>query len=98
MWLFFNLTQGEAGATTSFYLAQLGARVILVEPRFGVPQRAQAQALPRGEALWSAWHANQESLAVDFDSAAGKDLVLALVERVDVAGGGLPRPRLRSWG
>ena len=48
-----NLMRGEAGATTSFYLAQLGARVILVEPLFGAPQRAQAQALPHGEAFWS---------------------------------------------
>ena len=54
-----NLTRGEAGATTSFYLAQLGARVILVEPQWGVPQRVQAQALPRGGAFWSARRRNR---------------------------------------
>lgn len=79
-----ELTRGEAGAAAGFALAQLGATVVLVEPLDGLPLRAEADAQPRGEALWSAWHANKKSVAVNLETEAGRELVRALLRKADV--------------
>lgn len=79
-----DLTRREAGRSAAFLFAQLGATVVLVEPSAGSALRAEADALPKGEALWAAWHANQKSVAIDLDTEAGRELLRALVRKADV--------------
>ena len=57
---------------------------MLVEPPAGSARRAQAGTLPRGEALWAAWHANQKSVTLDLETQSGRDVLGALAHKADV--------------
>lgn len=69
---------GPFGATR---LAELGARVIKIEPLTGDPIR---HAIPFPELAGVKVTAGKESIAVDLGTEAGRAVALALVERADL--------------
>ena len=80
-----DLTQFEAGPTSTEALAWLGAEVVKVEnPRGGDPGRS-ILAGPGGQSFYFLiFNANKKSLAVDLKSSAGRQLVLDLAAKADV--------------
>jgi len=79
-----DMTQYEAGTSGSQALAWLGADVVKIErPGLGDPARAFSNG-PHGPAYFLNYNSNKRSLAVDLQSAEGRDLFLDLVPRFDV--------------
>jgi len=79
-----DLTQYEAGTTSTQYLAWFGAHVVKVE-RPGVGDPGRHVAGPDSDSLYfMSFNHNKRSLAIDLDSAAGRDLFLRLVPNFDV--------------
>ncbi len=82
-----DLSHVIAGPLASFYLAQLGAEVIKIEPPgSGEVMRASRPASAEGDtpAGFVALNAGKRSLALDIRTREGADIVRALVERADV--------------
>lgn len=75
-----------AGPYCGFLLADLGARVIKVEPPDGAEERRLGTlSRYRGNTRMSlAFNRGKESLSVDLQTPAGRDVIYRLVERVDV--------------
>ncbi|TWD81725.1 crotonobetainyl-CoA:carnitine CoA-transferase CaiB-like acyl-CoA transferase [Kribbella amoyensis] len=76
-----------AGPFAAQRLGDLGADVVKVEPVTGEWQRHAAAGGAQGNAInvsFLSLNRNKRSLAVDLKSAAGKDVLLRLVERADV--------------
>lgn len=82
--LVLDLTQYLPGPYATQLLADLGARVIKIEPPRGDPVRHLPPHDPEGVSpSYRALNRGKESLAVDLKRPEGRDLVLALVERAD---------------
>jgi crotonobetainyl-CoA:carnitine CoA-transferase CaiB-like acyl-CoA transferase len=75
-----------AGPYCGFLLADLGARVIKVEPPDGAEERRLGtRARYRGNTRMSlAFNRGKESIAIDLQQPSGRDIVYRMVERVDV--------------
>jgi crotonobetainyl-CoA:carnitine CoA-transferase CaiB-like acyl-CoA transferase len=75
-----------AGPYCGFMLADLGARVIKVEPPDGAEERRLGTlARYRGNTRMSlAFNRGKESIVVDLQQSAGRDIVYRMVTRVDV--------------
>lgn len=83
--LILDLSAYLPGPFASGILADLGARVVKVEPPHGDPTRAIPPHDSAGvSAAYGALNRGKESLALDLKSAAGVELLLELVSRVDV--------------
>ncbi|MBB4133834.1 CaiB/BaiF CoA transferase family protein [Gordonia humi] len=78
-----DLTDGVAGVAPRF-LADLGADVILVEPRAGVDSR-RAEPMHDGLSLvFASTHANKRGVAVDLGTEGGRDELLRLTDSADL--------------
>lgn len=73
-----------SGPYATQLLADLGARVIKVEPLEGVPDRALGPFHGDTSLYFSVFNRNKESIAVDMKSAEGRDLVWQLAMEADV--------------
>ena len=79
-----DLTQYEAGTTSTQYLAWFGAEVYKVErPGVGDPGRHVA-GKPTDSFYFLSFNNNKKSVAIALDTAEGRDLFLRLVKQVDV--------------
>src|SRR4051794_39146314 len=65
-----------AGSVASGFLADFGARVLLVEPPGGSPLR--------GQPAWPFWGRGKESVVLDLASAGGRDELADLGRAADV--------------
>jgi len=82
-----DLTQWEAGTSCTQALAWLGADVLKIEPPGrGDPGRELAlEPSDTGDTPYFLyWNSNKRSVALDLQSAAGRDLLLRLVPHCDV--------------
>ena len=88
-----------AGPFCTRQLADMGARVLKVEPPGeGDPLRNWSVLTDEGS-LWSMVQSrNKESVAIDLRKPDGQDLVRRLAERVDVVVENFRPGRLESWG
>ncbi|HEV8310735.1 MAG TPA: CoA transferase [Methylomirabilota bacterium] len=75
-----DLTQARSGPTCVRQLADMGARVVKVEPPVGREGDSQA----RHGSDFQNLHRNKQSLTLDLKSARGIAVLLRLVERADV--------------
>lgn len=73
-----------SGPYATQLLADLGARVIKVEPLEGAPDRAIGPFHGDTSLYFSVFNRNKESIAVDLKSAEGRDLVWRLAQEADV--------------
>ncbi|GAP34058.1 CoA transferase [Piscinibacter sakaiensis] len=79
--LVIDLGQYIAGPGTAMALAELGARVVKVEP----PDGDQARQIGRyGESMVRAYNRGKQSIALDLKHADGHAVALRLIERADV--------------
>ena len=75
-----------AGPYCGLLLADLGARVIKVEPPDGAEERRLGNA-PRyrgNTRMALAFNRGKESLSIDLQQPAGRDLIYRMIERVDI--------------
>ena len=80
-----DLTRFVAGSQATMWLAALGAEVVKVEPPSGDPYRAQGTERSGGESvLFMALNAGKRSLAVDFRTPAGREVMDRLLGRCDL--------------
>lgn len=80
---------GEAGFLAGMLLAELGAEVVKVEPPAGDAARRRPPFWDGVEdrersILWLALNGSKRGITLDLTHAAGRDLLLRLVERADV--------------
>ncbi len=79
-----DLTQWEAGTTSTQYLAWFGADVVKVErPGVGDPGR-HTLGPGRDSRYFMSFNSNKRSVAIDLGTALGRDLFLRLVPGFDV--------------
>jgi formyl-CoA transferase len=79
-----DLTQYEAGTTSSQYLANLGATVYKVEnPGVGDPGRA-TEGAGKDSIYFLSFNHNKKSVCINLATPKGRELFLELVKRVDV--------------
>ncbi|WP_423920891.1 CaiB/BaiF CoA transferase family protein [Candidatus Poriferisodalis sp.] len=82
--LVLDLTRAVAGPITGRLLADLGARVVKIEPpdadltRFIVPQ------VDGHSAYFAQFNAGKECVSLDLTTAAGRDVLMAMVPKADV--------------
>ncbi|WEK46267.1 MAG: CoA transferase [Candidatus Andeanibacterium colombiense] len=80
-----DLTRVLAGPMCTQYLADLGARVIKVEPLgLGDETRGWPPFGPDGSAVFANFNRNKKSIAVDLKSAEGQAVLHRLAQRADV--------------
>jgi crotonobetainyl-CoA:carnitine CoA-transferase CaiB-like acyl-CoA transferase len=80
-----DLSQFEAGPSSTEALAWLGAEVVKVEnPKAGDPGRIILSEPDRDSFYFLSFNANKKSLAIDLKSGLGKKLVLDLAAKADV--------------
>jgi len=88
-----------AGPFAGQLLGDYGAEVIKVEPPIAGDPMRQWGITRDGESLW--WPAiarNKKSVAVDLRDQRGRDIVAALIDRVDVVVENFRPGRLEEWG
>jgi crotonobetainyl-CoA:carnitine CoA-transferase CaiB-like acyl-CoA transferase len=79
-----DMTQYEAGTSCTQALAFLGADVVKIErPGVGDPGRGIARGTDNRPYFLN-WNANKRSLALNLDTAEGRELLLRLLPRFDV--------------
>jgi formyl-CoA transferase len=79
-----DLTQYEAGTTSTQYLANLGATVYKIEnPATGDPGR-HTEGSGRDSLYFLSFNHNKKSVAIALNRPRGRELFLDLVKRVDV--------------
>ena len=79
-----DLTQYEAGTSSTQYLAWFGATVYKIEkPGRGDPGRRSSAPDPRDGLYFLSFNSNKKSLAIDLDTDEGRELFLKLVPGVD---------------
>jgi formyl-CoA transferase len=79
-----DLTQYEAGTTSTQYLAWFGATVYKVEmPGRGDPGRRSSSPDPRDGLYFLSFNSNKKSVAIALDTPEGRELFLKLVPKVD---------------
>jgi benzylsuccinate CoA-transferase BbsE subunit len=79
----------EPGFLAGMLLAELGADVVKVEPPAGDPTRRRlpfwgGSEDPERAIAWLALNGSKRGITLDLERAAGRDLLLRLVERADV--------------
>jgi len=80
-----DLTRFVAGSQATMWLGALGAEVVKVEPPAGDPYRVQGTERAGGESvLFMALNAGKRSLALDFRSARGREVLDRLLGRCDL--------------
>ena len=80
-----DLSQFEAGPSSTEALAWLGAEVVKVEnPKGGDPGRVILSEPDRDSFYFLTFNANKKSLAIDLKSGMGKKLVMDLAAKADV--------------
>jgi crotonobetainyl-CoA:carnitine CoA-transferase CaiB-like acyl-CoA transferase len=80
-----DLSQFEAGPSSTEALAWLGAEVVKVEnPKGGDPGRVILSEPDRDSFYFLTFNANKKSLAIDLKSGIGKKLVMDLAAKADV--------------
>ncbi|HEX6031415.1 MAG TPA: CoA transferase [Tepidiformaceae bacterium] len=80
-----DLTQYEAGTTSTQYLAWFGAHVVKIEPPGrGDPGRNVAGGAGKDSLYFLSFNHNKHSLAVNLASPEGRDIFLKLVPKFDV--------------
>ena len=84
-----DLSLELGGVSCTKLLADLGATVLMIEPPEGHPLRRRAPFVggephPEKSALFLHYCANKGSVVLDFDSAEGRDRVLALAAGADL--------------
>jgi crotonobetainyl-CoA:carnitine CoA-transferase CaiB-like acyl-CoA transferase len=79
-----DLTQGLSGPFCSMLLGDLGARVLKVEPLAGDWARQLEPRQGSHSAVFLALNRNKESLAIDYQSTAGQEVLRRLVCRADI--------------
>lgn len=80
-----DLTQYEAGTTSTQYLAWFGAAVVKIEPPGrGDPGRNVAGGTGKDSLYFLSFNHNKRSLALNLASPEGRDIFLKLVPRFDV--------------
>ena len=80
-----DLSQFEAGPSSTEALAWLGAEVVKVEnPKAGDPGRIILSEPDRDSFYFLSFNANKKSLAIDLKSGIGKKLVIDLAPKADV--------------
>jgi crotonobetainyl-CoA:carnitine CoA-transferase CaiB-like acyl-CoA transferase len=80
-----DLTTFLSGPLATRSLAALGAEVVKIEPPTGDPTRAGTGLKPGDPAspYWLALHRDRSGVVLDLKTAAGRDLLLELVEHAD---------------
>ncbi len=79
-----DMTQYEAGTSSTQMLAWLGADVVKVESPHGDPGRRAFATSRHDSQYFLNYNANKRSIVLDLKSAEGRELLLSLVERFDV--------------
>jgi alpha-methylacyl-CoA racemase len=79
-----DLTRLLPGPYCSMILADLGARVIKIEPPFGDYMREFDPKLKRNSAFYYAANRNKESISLDLKKGEEKETLLKLVTKADV--------------
>jgi len=80
-----DLSQFEAGPSSTEALAWLGAEVVKIEhPKTGDPGRMILSEPGRDSFYFLSFNANKKSLAIDLKSGMGKKLILKLARKADV--------------
>src|SRR5438874_3602886 len=79
-----DFSQGLAGPFCSLLLGDLGARVLKVEPLAGDWARQLEPRQGSHSAVFLALNRNKASLALDYQSAAGREIVQRLARRADI--------------
>src|SRR5262245_30309616 len=80
-----DLSQFEAGPSSTEALAWLGAEVVKVEnPNAGDPGRIILSTPAQDSFYFLSFNANKKSLTIDLKTPAGKKLVLELARKADV--------------
>jgi crotonobetainyl-CoA:carnitine CoA-transferase CaiB-like acyl-CoA transferase len=80
---------GRMGGYCGLLLANLGAKVILIEPPGGDPMRREGPfksdiAHPDGSLSFAAYHTNKQGIVLDLETAQGLATLRALVVNADV--------------
>ncbi len=79
-----DLTRALAGPIASRLLADMGARVIKVEPPAGDLTRSMVPRVDGMSAYFAQYNAGKKCVSVDLTVETGRDLFLQMVERCDV--------------
>jgi crotonobetainyl-CoA:carnitine CoA-transferase CaiB-like acyl-CoA transferase len=80
-----DLTRFVAGSQATMWLTALGAEVVKIEPPSGDPYRTQGTERAGGESvLFMALNAGKRSLALDFKTPAGREVMDRLLGRCDM--------------
>ncbi len=79
-----DLTRALAGPIATRLLADLGARVIKVEPPAGDLTRAIVPRVDDMSVYYAQYNAGKECISVDLNVPAGRELVLRMIEHVDI--------------
>lgn len=79
-----DLSQGLAGPTCGFHLAEFGARVVKVEPPEGDWGRNMGSAIAGISPMGHCYNRGKQGLAIDLKSPDGKEAVLRLARLSDV--------------
>src|SRR5260370_22841422 len=79
-----ELTGSVAGSYAGKLFADLGARVLKVEPPVGDRQRTEGEPLTGMGTLFAALNTSKESLALNLHSTTGAAILDRLLERADV--------------
>jgi crotonobetainyl-CoA:carnitine CoA-transferase CaiB-like acyl-CoA transferase len=78
-------------------LGDFGADVVKVEPPRGDPLRAMGAQRDGQSIMWAFAARNKRAITLDFDDAAGLDLLHRLVEKADVLVENFPNSMLERW-
>ena len=79
-----DMTQYEAGTSSTQMLAWLGAEVVKVEPPSGDPGRTVFTARVDDSQYFLNYNANKRSIVLDLKQSRGRDVFLELVPHFDV--------------
>src|SRR5262245_40502987 len=79
-----DLSQGHSGPFCSMLLGDLGARVLKVEPLTGDWARQLEPRQGSYSAVFLALNRNKESLALDYQTPDGHEILQRLVQRADI--------------
>ncbi len=79
-----DMTQYEAGTSSTQMLAWMGADVVKIESKQGDPARRSFATSDADSQYYMNYNANKRAIVLDLKSAKGRDVFLSLVPRFDV--------------
>ncbi|WP_419552368.1 CaiB/BaiF CoA transferase family protein [Candidatus Poriferisodalis sp.] len=82
--LVLDLTRAVAGPITGRLLADLGARVVKIEPPDGDLTRFIVPHVDGHSAYFAHFNAGKECVSLDLTTAAGRDVLMAMVPKADI--------------